>query len=78
MEADYTLTNSNIEKRDYEQFVNSAETQEDLVSALLLRLLTSQIFPTAVLWFLITFFGFLLAYLVYYVIMVFVVHKGME
>jgi len=51
-------------KRDYEQFINSSETWAQLI------------FPTVVIWFIITFFGFLIAYAVYYAIMVFIVHKG--
>jgi len=53
-------------KRDYEQFINSSETWAQLI------------FPTVVIWFIITFFGSLIAYAFYFVIMTSFVHRGEE
>jgi len=53
-------------KRDYEQFINSSETWAQLI------------FPTVVIWFIITLFGFLIAYAVYYGIMAGIIHRGEE
>jgi len=55
--------NATGRKRDYQQFINSQETPAQLI------------YPTAVIWFLITFFGFLILYGIYYAIMVMVMHK---
>jgi len=82
LETDYTYADTNLhryrtplwtvtrpweenfsEKRDYEQYVNSTETMADLI------------FPTAVIWFLITLFGFLIMYTVYYLVMLYIVHR---
>jgi len=51
-------------KRDYQQFLNSVETKGDMI------------FPTFIIWVCITMTGCLLAYLIYFLIITNVVHKG--
>jgi len=50
-------------KRDYQQLNNGAETKAQLI------------YPTCVIWFIITFFGFLILYGIYYAFQIFIKHK---
>jgi len=84
LEADYTYTDASFssssrtplwtvtreqqddlvgQKRDYEQFVNSSETMAEYI------------FPTAVLWLLITLAFFMASYGIYYLVMIFIVRR---